>query len=376
MKVLMFITTADLLLTVLTYIYYRLVFKFARSAVFTFFYVLFSLNVVVSRMLSDRLPLTLLWCESYFSGIWLAVLYYSIWLAFLHLIFFAIFNLLHLRLPHKRFAQGLMAFFFLLSVWGAWRAYHPVVREEIIPTVKLEQGTELKIALVSDWHLGRTLVRGFCWDVVDLINAQNPDVIIIAGDLLDEKLSYVQRANSLEPLSHLHANLGTYMVFGNHDYIDNPQKLQRLLKMMKIKVLQGSNVGIMDGAVKITGLVDFSRDSGTDALRQLAAGNDDFFSILVDHQPRRMVTAQEERYDLYLAGHTHTGQLWPNRIFTSYMYDLDHGRKQYGNMVGIVTSGIGFWGPPIRSSEAPEIVIIKVQGLKEIKNAENSAMLQ
>ena len=371
MKILMFITTVDLLLTVLTYVYYRLVFRFARSTVFLFFYVLCSANVIISRVLSDRFPLTLLWAESYISGIWLTVLYYSLLLAILHLAFFIVFNLLHLRLPHQRFAQVVLAFFMVLSVWGGWRAYHPVVREEVVPTAKLEQGTELKIALVSDLHLGRTLVRGYSWDVVELINDQHPDVVIIAGDLLDGKISHVLRANSLEPFSYLEAPLGTYMVMGNHDYIDNPSRLQRLLKMMKIKVLHGNNVGLRNGTVKVTGLVDFSRDSGTEALRQLSAGNNDFFSILVDHQPRRFLAAQEEGYDLYLSGHTHTGQLWPNRLFTFFMYDLDYGRREYGNMTAIVSSGIGFWGPPIRSTVAPEIVLIKVQGNGESKNSQN-----
>lgn len=363
MKILMFISTVVILLTVLTYVYYRLVFKFARSWGFFFLYILLSINVIVSRILPDMMPLQLLRAEGYLSGLWLAVLFYSLLIAVIHLILYCMAKLFGLRLPNEQISLGMLGCCFIFCLWGAWCAFHPDIRYERLQTEKLAVGTKVKVGLVSDIHLGRVLVRGYSWDLVDLLNSQNPDVVIIAGDMLDEKISYVKRANSLEPFSHLNAPLGVYMVMGNHDYIDDPVLWQKMLKRIKINVLHGKSVALINGTLKITGLVDFSRDGGTEALRQLSAGNEEFYSILVDHQPRRFEAAEEEGYDLYLAGHSHTGQLWPNRVFTKFMYDLDYGRVKYGRMTAIVSSGIGFWGPPIRSSVSPEIVIIEINGI-------------
>lgn len=366
MRFLVFMVIVDLLLTIATIIYYRRIFRDFRGVFFTSLYLFLSVNIILSAILPDAYPLELLRLETYFSGLWLGILFYSFLIASLHLVIYGISWWLGIYLPHKKITLVMMLFFGVIYIFGCWNAFRPVVRFENIVTNKLDTGTQLRIALVSDVHLGRLLGRDFAKDLVTLINRQNPDVVIIAGDLMDRKISQVVKGNSLEPFNKVEAHYGTYMVFGNHDYLDNITKWQRIMKLNKIKTLLGRTITIMDGKVKIAGLVDFSRDGGMEGLRQLAVGNDDFFSILVDHQPKRIPAAEEEGYDLYLAGHTHTGQIFPNRLFTYFMYDIDYGRKQYGKMTTIVSSGIGFWGPPARSFTSPEIVVIDVEGTKPV----------
>lgn len=362
MRVLIFVVTVDLLLTAVTMFYYRAVFKDFRGSFFTSLYLFFSINIFLSRLLTDAYPLEFLRVEAYLSGWWLGVLFYSFLAAILHGIIYCICWLLNINLPHKKIALSMMLIFGVIYAYGCWNAYRPVVRFENISTQKLVKDTCLRIALVSDVHLGRVLGRDFSKDLVALINRQNPDLVLIAGDLLDGKISQVVKGNALEPFKALEAPYGVYMVFGNHDYIDDAVKWQRVMKLYKIKTLQGQVSTIMNGNVKLSGLVDFSRDGGMEGLRQMAVGNDDFYSILLDHQPKRIPAAEEERYDLYLSGHTHTGQIFPNRLFTYLMYDIDYGRKQYGKMTAIVSSGIGFWGPPARSFTSPEIVVIDIEG--------------
>ena len=82
----------------------------------------------------------------------------------------------------------------------------------------------------------------------------------------------------------------------------------------------------------------------------------------MDHQPRRINEAAKNNYDLYLAGHTHTGQLLPNRQITKRMYALDYGRSKFNKMEAITSNGYGFWGPPVRTEVAPEMIIINLKG--------------
>ena len=366
MRFSLFLLSADLLLSVITYFYYRFVFKAARGALFFFLYVLMGVNVVAARLLPDVLPVRLLQTEAYLSGLWLGFLYCSLWAALTHLLIFAVLRCVNINISKRWVATVVVTLFLGVGCYGAWNVYQPVVRNERIVTEKLPQGTKFRIVMFSDVHLGRLLGRNFAQSVVSKVNGQRPDVVIVAGDLVDNSLSPVVRGNALQPLGDLVAPEGVYVVFGNHDFFDNPKGLQRLLKDRHVNVLMGSSTAVLNSQVKLTGLVDFSRDSSTDALRQLAGANEYFFSVLVDHQPRRMLAAEEEGYDLYLAGHTHTGQMWPNRLFTRYIFDLDYGRREYGKMTAIVSGGIGFWGPPIRSSTAPEIVTIDVEGTGKV----------
>jgi predicted MPP superfamily phosphohydrolase len=90
-------------------------------------------------------------------------------------------------------------------------------------------------------------------------------------------------------------------------------------------------------------------------LQALSVDNDKYYSILIDHQPRRMDAAAEAGYDMYLAGHTHTGQMFPNRLVTQRMYKLDYGLARFGDLTAVVSNGYGFWGPPVRTELKPEI---------------------
>ena len=166
---------------------------------------------------------------------------------------------------------------------------------------------------------------------------------------------------SLAALGGLKAPLGVYAVYGNHDYMDaTPKELRKLLAESGITVLENESTVLPNG-IKLTGLRDYSRDRGTEALEDLAAGNGDYYSILIDHQPRRLREAAALGYDMSLSGHTHAGQVWPFRYITSSMYITDYGTAQVDNLTAIVSNGNGFWGPPVRTGPYPEIVLINLK---------------
>ena len=291
----------------------------------------------------------------------MAFAYYSLLLAIFHLLLWLTSKFIGFHLPSEKLALvGIIAITALVS-WGAYRAHTPVVRTERIATTKLSHGEGYKIVFLSDLHLGRLLGHSYAQSLTERVNKLQPDLVLIAGDVLDEKQAYVLQEDSLAPLGQLQAPKGVFVAYGNHDYLDQPAKWQSLLMEQNIKVLRSSFL-LIDNRLKITGLDDYSKDKSTQSLQRLSTNNDHYYSILLDHQPRRMVAADKAGYDLYLSGHTHTGQLFPNRLITKKLYPLDYGRAAFGSLTAITNNGYGYWGTPIRTEQAPEIVVIELIG--------------
>lgn len=362
MKVIFFLGAIDFILSAVSYIYYRQNFSFARTWTFFLVYLFLAANTVGSRILPEATPLFILKASSWLSGLWIAFMYYSVLLAIFHGLLLLGGKLFHFTLPNFKIACAGFALVVLFLAWGTFRAFNPTIRTEEIATSKLPTGTNYKIVLVSDIHLGRILGKAYSQELVEKINAQQPDLVLLAGDILDERIRYVEQEDSLSPLTQLNAHLGVYAAYGNHDYLDRPALWQKMLEAANIMVLRDAST-IVDGKLKISGLNDFSRNKSTASLERLSPHNADYYSILIDHQPRKMDAASAAGYDLYVAGHTHTGQLFPNRLVTKKMYKLDYGRKEFGKMTAITSNGYGFWGPPVRTEIAPELVIINIKGL-------------
>ena len=361
MRIIFFIGIVDLLLSTIGYLYYRHNLPWGRSSWFTLAYLLLTLNAIVSRALSPTLPHFLVKLSAWAEGLWVAFGYYTLLFALVHFVLWLIFKLLPFTLTLDKIAMVTLVASCLTVTFGSLRAFTPVVRTEHIVTSKLPAGTSYRLALISDVHLGRILGRSYAEKLVQRINQLEPDAVLIAGDLIDERITYVEEENSLAALAKLNAPKGVYLAFGNHEYIDNPALWHKMVQANGIKVLRDAST-VIDGRLKLTGLNDYSRNRDLSSLKALAWENDKYYSILIDHQPRKMETAAAEGYDLYLSGHTHTGQLFPNRQVTKRMYQLDYGRRDFGKLIAITSSGYGFWGPPVRTEAAPEIVLIELNG--------------
>ena len=361
MRIIFFIGIVDLLLSTIGYLYYRHNLPWGRSSWFTLAYLLLTLNAIVSRALSPTLPYFLVKLSAWAEGLWVAFGYYTLLFALVHFVLWLIFKLLPFTLPLDKIAMVTLVASCLTVTFGSLRAFTPVVRTEHIVTSKLPAGTSYRLALISDVHLGRILGRSYAEKLVQRVNQLEPDAVLIAGDLIDERITYVEEENSLAALAKLNAPKGVYLAFGNHEYIDNPSLWHKMVQANGIKVLRDAST-VIDGRLKLTGLNDYSRNRDLSSLKALAWENEKYYSILIDHQPRKMGTAAAEGYDLYLSGHTHTGQLFPNRQVTKRMYQLDYGRRDFGKLIAITSSGYGFWGPPVRTEAAPEIVLIELNG--------------
>lgn len=359
MRILIFIGSIDFIMSLIGYIYYRHNFAFAKGWLFGLIYLALALNTALSTLLPPGTPLWLTRASAWLEGLWIAFGYYTILLALVHGLCWLAAKLFGRQLPSAKIAAAGLAFICCFIAWGTYRAFHPTVRTEKIITEKLPAGTSCKIVFLTDLHIGRILGHDYAAALAKRVNEQNPDMVLIAGDLIDERIFYIEEQDSLTALAQISAPV--YMSFGNHEYIDDPDRFGAMLTQKGIHVLRNADT-IVDNKIKITGVEDYVKEKGTESIFKLAEKNKDYYDIILDHQPRRFEAAADAGYDLYLAGHTHTGQLFPNRLVTKKMYKLDYGRTSFDTLTAITSNGYGFWGPPVRTEVAPEMIVIELQG--------------
>jgi len=237
------------------------------------------------------------------------------------------------------------------------------------------EGSGIRITLVSDIHIGAAIGKSHVGRIVNAVNNTEPDMICITGDVFDGNLDVVKDLEEvIDQLKLLKAPLGVYACLGNHD-VDRmsisgsrTERITEILKKADIAVLQ-DEVHQIRNNLFITGRRD-ARPIGMNAERknaqELLAGIGGTI-IMLDHQPVQFPQNEQAGVDLLLCGHTHKGQTFPANIITRFMYKKA-GAVHYGywkgqTMQAVVTSGAGFWGPPVRIGTNSEVVVIDVNFL-------------
>jgi predicted MPP superfamily phosphohydrolase len=254
----------------------------------------------------------------------------------------------------------------LLLIIGHINAIHPYIRK-----INIQAGTpsahskEITIVMASDIHLGTIIGPRRVNKLVNTINGLKPDLILFAGDVVDEDLAPVIRQNLGDSLRKLKATLGIYAITGNHEFIGGAEAACKYLEQHGITMLR-DKVANIDGLLYIVGREDRSINSHAGhkrlPLENLLAGLDRSRPIiLMDHQPFNLHEAVKQNITLQLSGHTHDGQLWPLNYITQAMFEISMGYKKIGNTHFYVSPGFGSWGPPVRIGHRPEIALIKMK---------------
>nr|WP_319511253.1 metallophosphoesterase [uncultured Draconibacterium sp.] len=248
---------------------------------------------------------------------------------------------------------------------GIINAQYRRISEVEIPMKGLTN--EITVAHLSDIHIGhfwgpKTLQR-----IVDKTNAQNPDVVFITGDLFDGKIRL--NGESLDPLKQLNAPV--YFVEGNHDGYSGAKEVKDNLREIGVTVLENEVTHF--NQIQIIGLNHMRADNSQQEIPErrnrpsirsvldelnLFPGKP---TVLLHHSPDGIEFANQHGVDLYLAGHTHNGQLFPFNFVVGMIYKY---KKDLGNYKGtrIYTSqGVGTFGPPMRVGTKSEIVILKLK---------------
>jgi predicted MPP superfamily phosphohydrolase len=255
-----------------------------------------------------------------------------------------------------------------LSMVGFWQALRgPLIKEVSVPIAGLPQALRgLRVAQISDLHVGSTIQRGYVQAVVDRLLSLKPDMIAITGDLVDGKVEDL--AEHVEPLRGLHAPLGVYYVTGNHEYYwGAPPWVEKVRELgMRPLIDEGVVVSVGEAKVLVAGVTDmqsshFVPAHRSDARQAAAAGKDCDLKILLAHRPNSCVDAQAAGFDLQLSGHTHGGQFFPFSLLVRLGNRYLRGLNRHGSLWVYVSSGTGYWGPPNRFLVSSEITILRLE---------------
>ena len=236
--------------------------------------------------------------------------------------------------------------------------------KELKLTINKKAGNvkSITIAVASDIHMGTIICKSRLKKIVEKINSIDADLVLLPGDVVDEDLGPVIKQNLGEVLRTIKSNYGVYAITGNHEYIGGVEPACKYLVEHGIVELRDSYVKIAD-SFYIVGREDRSIRGFTGKTRKnleeiMEGINKDFPVILMDHQPVKLIEAQQNGVDLQLSGHTHHGQLWPFNFITKKVYELSWGYRKTGDTHYYVSCGAGTWGPPVRTGNKPEIIVL------------------
>ncbi|MDZ7626461.1 MAG: metallophosphoesterase [Ignavibacteriaceae bacterium] len=229
---------------------------------------------------------------------------------------------------------------------------------------------ELNIVMASDLHLSPIDGERLLSKIIDKINSVNPDIILFAGDIVDDKANILKERGIGESFKRLNAKYGIYSITGNHEFINEVEPTVKFMEDYGMKVLR-DNFELVDSSFYVIGREDVAMRQFTGKARKSleqivhSINTIEYLRLpprrfFLDHTPVKLEQAEQNGIDLQFSGHTHHGQIWPANIITNMIYEISWGYKKKGNTHYYVTSGAGTWGPPVRTGSKSEIVNIKI----------------
>ncbi|WP_054694249.1 metallophosphoesterase [Syntrophomonas palmitatica] len=336
------------------------------------FVLIASLLFPVSRWLSQLLPHEISKILITAASYWLGAMYYLFFIILaLDLVRLAdhFINFLpaDFKTPHPGVAAVMCSILLVIFSYGTWNACHPrIIHYDLSINKKSSPLDKMRIVMVSDIHLGWIVGINRLNSMVNSINSLQPDLVLLAGDIVDEGADLEAQDEIPYTFSRITARYGTFAVPGNHEYISGQvYRVGKFLQDAGVTVLRDRYIEV-DNAFYLVGRDDLNRGGFSQKrrkdLRELLQGLDSELLpvILIDHQPFKLEEADQAGVDLQFSGHTHLGQFFPNNLITHKLYEQDWGYLRKDRLQAIISCGYGTWGPPIRIGNRPEIVVADV----------------
>ncbi|WP_281889765.1 metallophosphoesterase [Paenibacillus sp. YYML68] len=371
----LFLAIVALLVALLVYIgwagsaYWQAILPEVPLVVYVTVYVLLAFGYMLAMLLRRVLPYRMFKLLRQVGSIGMGLLYYAILLVPLgHL---AVWGLMVGGMTKTgaivSVGTVLVVVLAVLAVIGLRNAWSPVVRRyELTIAKRLAGRQELRVAVASDLHLGTMVGTRHLRRLVRQVEAMKPDLILLPGDVLDDSIEPFVQERMEGVMQQLRAPLGVYAVLGNHEYIGgHVNEYVERMKAIGIEVLLDRTVEL-EGGLVIAGRKDYAVERFAKSARltvsELLDGIDRTKPIvLLDHQPYKLDKAAEAGADIMLSGHTHRGQMMPNHLITRRLFELDWGYVRKGSMHALVSSGFGFWGPPMRIGSRSELLQLDIR---------------
>jgi uncharacterized protein len=343
---------------------YRLVYSIACFLIAAIFIAAKFLESKHSSVITDILNIL--------GGFWLAFMLYGFLFFFLSDIIQLI-----LRIPGIISGEKILLFrkwsfvtililsFFLIT-GGFINALIPAIKEYDI-TINKPAGEikSLRIAAVSDIHLGSIIRKRSMKKLSAMLKEMHPDMVLLLGDIIDGEIGPVLRDDLLQYFSYPKSGDSLFAITGNHEFIGGANRTIPYIESKGIRVLKDEMV-TLPGGIQLIGRLDRDsrrfwgkeRRSLDDLMKEADTSR---AIILLDHQPFHLDEPARKGVDLQLSGHTHNGQMWPLNYVTSRIYELSYGYLKKGKTQFIVSSGYGLWGPRVRSGSRSEVLLLNIR---------------
>ncbi len=245
---------------------------------------------------------------------------------------------------------------------GGNRVYHTKARRELTLNTTKPLSRPLKLVLLSDLHIGYHINRQELHTWIEKINAENPDAVLIGGDIIDNDTRPVYEQKMYEEFRMLKAPV--YACLGNHEYFSalnrTAHNYTQFYKDAGICLLKDSTA-VFDNQINIIGRDDKMNPRRL-SLDSLATRiNSSLFTLELDHQPYDLPAAERNKIDFEFCGHTHYGQMWPLSWITRLIFECAYGSYQRGNTRYYVSSGMGIWGGKFRIGTRSEYLVLNIQ---------------
>lgn len=285
----------------------------------------------------------------------------SVWLAFLLYMVLALAAMDIARVFVPSFANTFpyaLALVAVILVCGNINYHKPVV-EHLDMAIEKETANDcVRIVAVSDIHIGLGTGPEKLRKYIDLINSQTPDLVVIAGDLIDNSVRPLIGRPFDRELARIAAPV--YMVPGNHEYISGINECAEYLSKTGVHLLRDSIVTIPEG-IQIIGRDDRSNPERLSLETLLSRTDNSKPVIVLDHQPYGLAQSDSLKVDIQISGHTHAGQIWPLTQAIGMMYEQPHGYRKWNHSHIWVSSGLSLWGPPFRIGSRSDMAVITIK---------------
>jgi hypothetical protein len=260
---------------------------------------------------------------------------------------------------------------------GFHNAKTPVIVAHEISTNKefsASSSERLRVIQITDNHLGFMNTERMFRRIVYMIKDLEPDLLLITGDFLENEMSYAQIKDIGRSMKDLEVRYGIWAVTGNHEYIGGIEQSLDYKKSLGIQTLRDEAVLIED-KILLIGQEDSSAGRfgdfpvlSLDEIFEIKVTEDHsvtelskkHLSILMTHQIANHSKYEDRNLDLVLSGHTHNGQFFPWNLVVKRIFDIGYGLVKRGESYFYVSSGTGYWGPPIRFLTRSEIVVFDI----------------
>lgn len=342
-----------------------------HTLLYSIIFFLFAVIFIAAKFLESKHSSVISDILNILGGFWLAFMLYGF-------LFFLLSDILLLILRITGITGGENIFLFrkwsfiitaaassLLISGGFINALIPVIKKYDI-TINKPAGEikTLRIAAVSDIHLGSIIRKRSIIKLSGILKKMNPDIVLLLGDIVDGEIGPVMRGDLLRYFTCPKCNDGLLAITGNHEFIGGAVRTIPYIESKGIRILKDEMV-TLEGGIQLIGRID--RDSRRfygkerlslgDLMKQADTTKP---VILLDHQPFHLDESAKYGVDLQLSGHTHNGQMWPLNYVTAMIYELSYGYLKKGRTQFIVSSGYGLWGPRVRSGSRSEVLLINI----------------